>query len=77
MRIPEEALNEFIELYEEEFGEKIDRTEATGMAHSLLALCRLLARKPPVRPTADGGRAKPQCEKHRAPHERQTSFPAS
>lgn len=46
MPIPDEALEEFVEIYEKEFGEEINRTEATEMAHRVLALCRLLARMP-------------------------------
>lgn len=44
MRISDAALNEFIELYKEEFGEEIDRAEATELAHRVLAISRLMAR---------------------------------
>ncbi len=47
MQISEEALNDFIAIYKEEFGEDIDRKEATEMAHRLLSLYDLLARKLP------------------------------
>jgi hypothetical protein len=47
MRISERALDEFIQIYEEEFGEKIDRKEATEIAYRVLALYRLLRRRLP------------------------------
>jgi hypothetical protein len=47
MRISDQALNEFIKLYKEEFGDDLGRAEATEMAHRTLALHRLLTRKPP------------------------------
>jgi hypothetical protein len=46
MRISERALDELIQIYEEEFGEKIDRKEATEIAYRVLALYRLLRRIP-------------------------------
>jgi hypothetical protein len=46
-RISEKALDEFIRIYEEEYGETISRTEATDMAYRVLALYRLLRRKLP------------------------------
>jgi hypothetical protein len=48
-RFSNEALDEFIAIYKEEFGEEIDRKEATEMAWRLLTLCRLLSRKLPVK----------------------------
>jgi hypothetical protein len=42
------ALNEFIAIYKEGFGEEIDRTEATEMAWRLLTLYRLLSKKVPT-----------------------------
>jgi hypothetical protein len=45
--IGEKALDEFIRIYEEEYGETIDRTTATTMAYRVLALYRLLRRKLP------------------------------
>jgi hypothetical protein len=47
MRISERALDELIQIYEEEFGEKIDRKEATEIAYRVLALYRLLRRRLP------------------------------
>jgi hypothetical protein len=47
MSINDKALKEFIQIYEEEFGEKIDETLATEMAHRVLALYRSLRRKLP------------------------------
>jgi hypothetical protein len=47
MGISDKALDEFIEIYREEFGEKIDRSAATEMAQRVLALYRLLRRKLP------------------------------
>jgi hypothetical protein len=54
MHISDKALDEFIAIYEEEFGEKLDRQAATDMAHRILALYRLLRRKLP------GGRSATQ-----------------
>ena len=60
MRINETALDEFIEVYKEEFGESIDRQQATEMARRVLLLYDLLTRrlpneKPltPMQPTDD------------------------
>jgi hypothetical protein len=47
MGINDKALKEFIEIYEEEFGEKIEETLATEMAHRVLAMYRLLRRRLP------------------------------
>jgi hypothetical protein len=47
MNIAPEALDEFIAIYKEEFGEEIDRREATEMAHRVLTLYRLLMKKLP------------------------------
>lgn len=44
MRISDEALNEFIGLYKEEFGEEIDRAQASEMAFRLVTLYERLAR---------------------------------
>jgi hypothetical protein len=52
MQISDDALNEFMTIYREEFGEEIDRTEATEMAHRLVALYTLLAKKLPNETTA-------------------------
>jgi hypothetical protein len=47
MLISEKALDELIDIYKEEFGEEIDRIEATEMAHRLLTLYRLLMKTLP------------------------------
>jgi hypothetical protein len=47
MRISDKALDEFIEIYRDEFAEEINRAEATEMAHRVLAFYRLLRRKLP------------------------------
>jgi hypothetical protein len=47
MQISDEALNELIAIYKEEFGQEIDHREATEMAHRLLALYKLLAKPLP------------------------------
>ena len=46
-RIPDKELDEFIAIYEEEFGEEISRKEASEMAFRLLTFYELLARKLP------------------------------
>jgi hypothetical protein len=47
VKITGKAIDELIAIYKEEFGEEIDRQEATEIAHRLLALYRMLGRKPP------------------------------
>ena len=47
MRISDRALDEFIELYREEFGEEIGRSEASEMAFRLATLYELLAKQRP------------------------------
>jgi hypothetical protein len=47
MQISDKALNELMAIYKEEFGEEIDRREATEMAHRLLNLYKLLAKPLP------------------------------
>jgi hypothetical protein len=47
MNITDDALDEFIAIYQEEFGEEISRAEASEMASSLLMLYGRLARKLP------------------------------
>jgi hypothetical protein len=42
MDIPEEAIDEFIEIYKKEFKEDIGRDEARRRATNVLALCLLL-----------------------------------
>lgn len=49
MRITDEALDEFIELYKEEFGEEISRSEASEMAFRLVTLYGALVRGLPIR----------------------------
>ena len=52
MNITDEALDEFIAIYKEEFGEEINWAEANEMASSLLTLYGRLARKLPlIKPT--------------------------
>ncbi len=41
MKFTEEQLNGFIALYEQEFGEKIDRAEALRQATALVSLVKL------------------------------------
>jgi len=50
MRITDEALDEFIELYREERGEEIGRDEANEIASRLVVLYQALARKSPMQP---------------------------
>lgn len=47
MRISDEALDEFVAIYKEEFKEDIDRAEASEMASRLLNLYEMLARTLP------------------------------
>jgi hypothetical protein len=47
MKISDQALDEFIEIYKEETGETVNRIEATAMVHRVLALFQLIARKLP------------------------------
>lgn len=47
MQIPDDALDEFIAIYGAEFGEEIDREEASEMAAGVLRLYELFARKLP------------------------------
>jgi hypothetical protein len=47
MRISGEALDEFVEIYGEEFGEDISRDEASDMAIRILTLYTLLSKIPP------------------------------
>jgi hypothetical protein len=47
MRISDEALDEFVEIYTKEFGEDISRDEASEMATRILMLYALLSKKPP------------------------------
>jgi hypothetical protein len=47
MRISDKALEEFIEIYKEEFGEEIERQEAAELAQSVLMLYQVLSKKPP------------------------------
>jgi hypothetical protein len=47
MQISEEAIEEFVLIYKEEYGEDISRAEASEMAHRLLTLYELLAQPVP------------------------------
>jgi hypothetical protein len=47
MRIPDKALDEFIEIYKNEFGEDISREDANAMASRLVSLYARLAKLPP------------------------------
>jgi hypothetical protein len=47
MSISDRALEEFIKIYEDEFGDRLARPEASDIAERLLALYRLLLRKVP------------------------------
>ncbi len=47
VQISDDALDEFIRIYKEEFKEDISRMEARDMASRLLTLYQLLSRKPP------------------------------
>jgi len=44
MNFTDEQLNSFIVLYEQEFGEKIDRAEALRQATALVSLVKLIYR---------------------------------
>jgi hypothetical protein len=62
MKLPSEALDDFIELYKQECGEDLNRQDASEMTHRLLTLYEVLARKrpqkdaEPKRPVDDGDR---------------------
>ena len=47
MKISDQALTEFVELYREEFEEEISRSEAGEMAFRLVTLYEVLARRLP------------------------------
>jgi hypothetical protein len=47
MRIHDTALNEFIQIYREEFGEEINRSEASEMAFRLVTLYEALVKRLP------------------------------
>lgn len=57
MKVPDTAIEEFKELYEQEFGERISRAEAAEMASNVMLLYRLLSRTLPeyhvTQPDAD------------------------
>ena len=65
MQISDEALSEFMTIYKEECGEEIDRTEATEMAHRLVALYTLLAKRLPKETTGAGAK----CAETRDPRQ--------
>lgn len=64
-RIPDADLDEFIAIYKEEFGEEIDRTDASEMASRVLMLYRLLSRKLPEQ--KDGSSSVMQHDHDRPP----------
>lgn len=47
MRITDEAVDEFIKLYREEFGHEISRSEASKIAFELITLYETLAKRLP------------------------------
>lgn len=47
MRITDEAVDEFIKLYREEFGHEISRSEASKIAFELVTLYETLAKRLP------------------------------
>jgi hypothetical protein len=47
MTISDEQLNEFISIYNEEFGEELDHLQAQEMASGFLSLYEALASRPP------------------------------
>ena len=47
VKVPDAAIDEFKELYEQEFGEKLSRVEAVEIASNVLLLYRLLSRALP------------------------------
>jgi hypothetical protein len=47
MRITDQALDEFMELYKEEFGEELGRSEASEMAFRFVTLYEALATRLP------------------------------
>jgi hypothetical protein len=59
MRVPEEALNEFLEIYREEFGVDIPHDEACEMATRVLKLYTLLSKTPPSLRKSNGGATQP------------------
>lgn len=52
MRIPDEAIDEFIEIYKEEYGEEISLNEANEMMRRMLTLYSMLARRMPNKSTS-------------------------
>ena len=44
MKVSEEALDDFIRIYKEEYGEELSRAEASEMTFRLLTLYELLAK---------------------------------
>jgi hypothetical protein len=59
MRISDEALDEFVEIYRQEFGEDISQDEASEMAIRILTLYTLLSKKPPGLDEAGGAATQP------------------
>jgi hypothetical protein len=62
MTISDEQLNEFISIYNEEFGEELDHLQAQEMASGFLSLYEALASRPPNEPVrncvSEGGSKK-------------------
>lgn len=52
MQIPNESLDKFMQIYKEEYGEEISRSEANEMASRVIALYELLAKKLPNEQTS-------------------------
>jgi flagellin-specific chaperone FliS len=48
MTIDDRSVDEFIDIYEDEFGERLTRKQASEIADRLITLYRLLVRKVPV-----------------------------
>jgi hypothetical protein len=59
MRISDEALDEFVESYREEFGDDISRDEASEMAIRILTFYTLLSKKPPGLDESGGAATQP------------------
>jgi hypothetical protein len=56
MRISDKAVDEFIQIYREEFGEELDRSDASEMAFRLVTLYEALVKRLPsdARPRSTG-----------------------
>jgi hypothetical protein len=47
MKLTDADIDAFIDMYEEEYGERLSKAEASDMAHRFMALYELLARPLP------------------------------